>query len=132
MRKLSSALALITCPNCAFFDEPSVGLDPANRRKLWKALRLMLNSGNGCIILSTHRMDEAEALCDRLGILICGKEFAEGSPVQLKRYYGKGYRFYIKTKLIVERCQSIIIHFLCSCPVYHIKIQSTIIKYQKK
>jgi len=96
LRKLSSSLAIIGCQKCSFFDEPSVGLDPENRRKLWAVLQKLLQDTHGSIILSTHRMDEAESLCSTLGILICGQLFAYGTPASLKRGYGKGYRIYVK------------------------------------
>jgi len=95
LRKLSVSLAIIGRPTCAFFDEPSVGLDPENRRRLWTVLKKLLEDSNGSIILSTHRMDEAETVCAILGILICGQLFACGSPAALKRIYGKGYRIYV-------------------------------------
>ncbi len=109
LRKLSTAQAIIGAPRVAFFDEPSVGLDPENRRRLWSVLRLMLNQRENGIVMSTHRMDEAESVCTCLGIIVCGQLFAYGSPTLLKRIYGKGYRVYLKLQrglLQDNRCMS--------------------------
>eukprot|EP00826_Nyctotherus_ovalis_P038757 TRINITY_DN3651_c0_g2_i3.p4 TRINITY_DN3651_c0_g2~~TRINITY_DN3651_c0_g2_i3.p4 ORF type:complete len:136 (-),score=30.55 TRINITY_DN3651_c0_g2_i3:380-787(-) len=98
LRKLSASLGIIGAPRCAFFDEPSVGLDPESRRKLWNAFDELLQASRGSVVISTHRMDEAETVCNNLGILICGQLFAYGSPASLKKAYGKGYTVYVEYK----------------------------------
>lgn len=105
-RKLSVSLAMLGRPSCAFFDEPSVGLDPENRRRLWNVLRKLLEDSKGSLVLSTHRMDEAETVCSVLGIIICGQLFACGTPAALKRAYGKGYRIYVGSEHISDRMRN--------------------------
>jgi ATP-binding cassette, subfamily A (ABC1), member 3 len=70
-------------------DEPTTGVDPISRRSLFKMLKHLKNSS---IMLTTHRMDEAEALCDKIAIMINGKFVCIGSPGHLKQKYGEGYQ----------------------------------------
>ena len=72
-----------------FLDEPTTGVDPVSRRSLFKLLKHLKESG---IMLTTHRMDEAEALCDRIAIMINGRFVCIGSPGHLKQKYGNGYQ----------------------------------------
>ena len=67
-----------------FLDEPTTGLDPVSRAQLWNQIRL-LRSGGTTVFLTTHYMDEADALCDRIAIIDTGKIVAEDSPAGLKR-----------------------------------------------
>lgn len=60
-RKLVCAISLVGCPNAEFLDEPTTGVDPVSRRSLFKMLKSFTNSA---LVLTTHRMDEAESLCD--------------------------------------------------------------------
>lgn len=108
LRKLSASLGIIGYPSCAFFDEPSVGLDPESRRRLWNAFDQLLKSSGGSVVISTHRMDEAETACNNLGILICGQLFAYGSPASLKKAYGKGYTIYVtyRNSVKLKECKS--------------------------
>ena len=87
-RKICCAMSLIGCPTLEFLDEPTTGVDPVSRRSLFKMLRNLKNSS---LILTTHRMDEAESLCDNIAIMINGLFVAYGSPSHLKSTYGKGY-----------------------------------------
>jgi len=82
-------MSLIAGPNVEYLDEPTTGVDPIARRSLFACLKTMTNSS---IVLTTHRMDEAEALCDKIGILINGKFVCFGSPGHLKNKYGQGYQ----------------------------------------
>ena len=81
-QRLSLACALAGDPDVLFLDEPTTGLDPQSRRQLWDTLRKFREAG-GTILLTTHYMDEAEALCDRVAIVDHGKVIAQGAPKDL-------------------------------------------------
>jgi ABC-2 type transport system ATP-binding protein len=81
-QRLALALALVNDPQVVFLDEPTAGLDPQGRRSLWEVVRTMQAEGR-TIVLTTHYMDEAEALCDRLAILDHGKILRSGTPAEL-------------------------------------------------
>lgn len=80
-RKLSIAMALISQPKILFLDEPTLGLDVLARRELWKLIQTL--KGKMTIILTTHYMEEAQALSDRIGIMHAGRIIASGTPEQL-------------------------------------------------
>jgi ABC-2 type transport system ATP-binding protein len=86
-RRLSLAMGLIHGPEVAFLDEPTVGLDPQARRVVWDFVG-SLKKENKTIILTTHYIEEAEILCDRVGIIDHGKLIALGTPRELKRDIG--------------------------------------------
>lgn len=77
-RRLSVAISLIGSPLVAYLDEPSTGLDPSSRRLLWDVIKKAKK--RTAIVLTTHSMEEAEALCDRLGIFVGGKLQCIGNP----------------------------------------------------
>ena len=81
-RRLVLARALVNDPDLIFLDEPTTGLDPQARHLMWEKLRLLLRQGK-TILLTTHFMDEAERLCDRLQIIDHGRTLAEGAPHDL-------------------------------------------------
>ena len=81
-RRLSIAMALISEPEILFLDEPTLGLDVIARSELWDMIRLL--KGKITIILTTHYMEEAEALSDRIGIMKNGKLLVVGSAEELK------------------------------------------------
>ena len=81
-RRLAVAVALVGDPELIFLDEPTTGLDPQSRRQLWDVIRDLKGRGR-TIILTTHYMDEAERLCDRVAIIDQGKILALGSPADL-------------------------------------------------
>ena len=88
-QRLAVATALVGNPRILFLDEPTTGLDPQSRRQLWEIVRQFQQRG-GTVLLTTHYMDEAERLCDRLAIIDHGKIIAEGTPAELiKRYCGQ-------------------------------------------
>jgi ABC-2 type transport system ATP-binding protein len=87
-RRLQIARALVHQPQVLFLDEPTVGLDPQTRRKLWEIIR-DLHSKGMTILLTTHYMEEAEFLCDRVGIMNAGQIIELGSPDALKQKYGR-------------------------------------------
>jgi ABC-2 type transport system ATP-binding protein len=81
-RRLSLILALIHDPKVVFLDEPTVGMDPQSRRAVWDFIRELKREGK-TIILTTHYMEEAEELCDRVGIIDHGRLIALGPPKEL-------------------------------------------------
>lgn len=81
-QRLAVATALVCNPRILFLDEPTTGLDPQSRRQLWDIIRAFQREG-GTVLLTTHYMDEAERLCDRLAIVDHGQVIAEGSPADL-------------------------------------------------
>lgn len=78
-QRLAVATALVASPKVLFLDEPTTGLDPQSRRQLWDIIRCFQHDG-GTVLLTTHYMDEAERLCDRLAIVDHGQVIAEGTP----------------------------------------------------
>jgi lipooligosaccharide transport system ATP-binding protein len=81
-RRLSLARALINQPQMLMLDEPTTGLDPQARHLMWERLQMLMQEGKS-ILLTTHFMDEAERLCDRLLVIDHGKKIAEGKPRDL-------------------------------------------------
>jgi ABC-2 type transport system ATP-binding protein len=81
-QRLAVACALVGSPKILFLDEPTTGLDPQSRRQLWGLVRQFKQQG-GTILLTTHYMDEAERLCDRVAIVDHGKVIAIGSPFEM-------------------------------------------------
>jgi len=86
-RRLMIARALLHQPKLILLDEPTVGLDAQTRRRLWELIR-KLNAGGATIFLTTHYIEEAEALCHRVGIIHLGKLIALGRPSDLRRCLG--------------------------------------------
>jgi lipooligosaccharide transport system ATP-binding protein len=85
-RRLILARALINNPSLLILDEPTIGLDPQARHLIWERLRLLQAQGN-TIVLTTHYLDEAARLCDRLVIMDHGKILVLGSPAELVKQY---------------------------------------------
>ena len=81
-RRLDFALALIGDPELIFLDEPTTGFDPAARRAAWETIRALADLGK-TVLLTTHYLDEAQALCDRVAIVKNGRILAVGAPAQL-------------------------------------------------
>jgi ABC-2 type transport system ATP-binding protein len=81
-QRLAVATALVGNPRILFLDEPTTGLDPQGRRQLWDIIRSFQRNG-GTVLLTTHYMDEAQRLCDRLAIVDHGEIIAEGTPSDL-------------------------------------------------
>jgi ABC-type multidrug transport system ATPase subunit len=104
-RRLSVAISLIGSPKVAYLDEPSTGLDPAARRNLWGVVKAA--KAGKAVILTTHSMEEAEVLCDRLGIFVGGRLICVGNPKQLTTRYGGYY---------VRPCNV----FCCCCICVHV------------
>ncbi len=89
MRKLSVGIAFMGSPKLVVLDEPTSGMDPRSRRDTWEIIRK--NRKDKVIILSTHFMEEADILCDRIGIMHRGRLSTCGSSLELKEEFGAGY-----------------------------------------
>ena len=92
-RRLSVAISLVGDPKIVFLDEPSTGLDPENRRQLWDILSAI--KGKRALMITTHSMEEADVLCQRIGIVTDGMLRCIGPQVRLKTLYGGGYHLFI-------------------------------------
>lgn len=92
-RRLSVAISLVGDPKIVYLDEPSTGLDPENRRQLWDILAEI--RGSRAVMLTTHSMEEADVLCNRIGIVTDGMLRCIGPQVRLKTLYGGGYHLFI-------------------------------------
>ena len=96
-RKLTFAIALMNQPTLLLLDEPSTGVDPESRRFMWKNINELSNTGHKYnMILTTHSMEEAEVLCDRVSWLKQGNFICIGNPEKLKIQYSLGYKLHIK------------------------------------
>lgn len=110
-RRLSLACATIGQPQIVFLDECSTGVDPVARREIWKMISDMVTGGNlpleerTSVILTTHSMEECEALCPNIGIMAGGKLRCLGSAQHLKSKFGQGFQVEMKIKNI-ERTDS--------------------------
>lgn len=93
-RKLSLAVALIGDPKVLFLDEPSTGMDPEARRSLWSVIAEVARSRS--VVLTTHSMEECEALCSRVGIMVSGRLQCLGSIQHLKGRFGANYQIEVR------------------------------------
>jgi ABC-2 type transport system ATP-binding protein len=84
-RRLDIALGLVHSPGLVFLDEPTTGLDPQSRSNLWDHIRKLRQELSTTVFLTTHYLEEADALCDRVLVIDYGQIVAEGSPEELKR-----------------------------------------------
>ena len=99
-RKLSVAIAMLGNPPIVFLDEPSTGMDPKARRFMWDVIsRIATKRKRSSIILTTHSMEEAEALSTKIAIMVEGVIKCIGSIQHIKNKYGEGYEVEIKTVL---------------------------------
>lgn len=89
-RRLSVAISSIGNPRIIFMDEPTTGMDPVSRRDVWNLIQRLKR--NKVIVLTTHAMEEADILSDRLAVICDGKLKCVGTPLYLKNAYGDGYR----------------------------------------
>ncbi len=89
IRRLEIAQSMLHRPRMLFLDEPTLGLDPVARRTVWEHLTKLRKNYNTTIMMTTHYMDEADELCDRVAIMHLGKVAAIGTPAQLKAGIGK-------------------------------------------
>ncbi len=101
-RRLEIARGLPHKPKVMFLDEPTLGLDPASRESMWKYVKRLVHEEKVTVILTTHYMEEADMLCDRIGIIDKGKIVALDTPAALKAGLG-GDIIRLKTKDSIER-----------------------------
>src|SRR6202451_2813795 len=110
MQRLSIARAMMHDPQVLFLDEPSAGLDPQTRLLLWEIIR-EYNQRGKTILLTTHNMEEADALCQRLAIIDHGRNIALGTPTELKASVPGGYllrlRFGRQSPELLQRLQNL-------------------------
>ncbi|NXK06969.1 ABCAA protein, partial [Herpetotheres cachinnans] len=97
-RKLCFAVCMLGNPAVLLLDEPSTGMDPNGQRCVWKMVRAALKTKESGAILTTHYMEEAEAVCDRVAIMVSGQLRYIGSVQYLKNKFGKGFLLEIKVK----------------------------------
>ncbi|XP_009805247.2 ATP-binding cassette sub-family A member 10 [Gavia stellata] len=97
-RKLCFAVCMLGNPVVLLLDEPTTGMDPNGQRCVWKMIRAALKTKETGAILTTHYMEEAEAVCDRVAIMVSGQLRCIGSIQYLKNKFGKGYLLEIKVK----------------------------------
>jgi ATP-binding cassette subfamily A (ABC1) protein 3 len=99
-RRLSAAMALIGDPPVVMLDEPTSGVDPVARRQFWKVIKSVQESGQA-VILTSHSMEECEALCSRLGIMVNGQLQCLGGVQHLKNKFAQGFSLIIKLKSLI-------------------------------
>lgn len=109
-RKLCVSISLIGDPSIVFLDEPSTGMDPVSRRKMWQIISSTME--NRSVILTTHSMEEAEALCSRIGVMVNGELVALGPAQHLKSVFGRGFSMTIKcsSRDLAEIAEMLIVH----------------------
>eukprot|EP00759_Apiculatamorpha_spiralis_P010337 PhF_6_TR17090/c0_g1_i1/m.26263/K05643/ABCA3; ATP-binding cassette, subfamily A (ABC1), member 3 len=127
-RKLSIAIAMIGGPPVLFLDEPSAGMDPVARRGLWNALQEF--SVGRSVILTTHHLEEVEALCHRVAIMVDGALRCIGTLQHLKNKFGTGYDLDVKaiSEAHVESCKKYVLS-ICSTAVLE-EVQGTKLSYK--
>ncbi|XP_075031827.1 phospholipid-transporting ATPase ABCA7 [Calonectris borealis] len=94
-RKLSTAIALLGSPPVVFLDEPTTGMDPRARRFLWDCILSVIREGRS-VVLTSHSMEECEALCTRMAIMVNGRFRCLGSVQHLKNRFGDGYTVVVR------------------------------------
>ncbi|XP_071081913.1 phospholipid-transporting ATPase ABCA3-like [Haliotis cracherodii] len=98
-RKLSTAIALVGDPAFIMLDEPSTGMDPKARRQLWNVLSKVRECGR-TLVLTSHSMEECDALCTRIAIMVNGRFVCLGTPQHLKTKFGQGYTLIARMKTV--------------------------------
>lgn len=99
-RKLSVAIAIVGNPPIILLDEPSAGMDPEARRFMWSVVANIASQKTSAVILTSHLMEEAEALCTKMGIMVKGGIFkCFGSSQHIKNKYGIGFEVEIKVEI---------------------------------
>uniref|UniRef100_A0A8C0LKL6 ATP binding cassette subfamily A member 8 n=1 Tax=Canis lupus dingo TaxID=286419 RepID=A0A8C0LKL6_CANLU len=102
-RKLCFALSILGNPSVVLLDEPSTGMDPEGQQQMWQAIRATFKNTERGALLTTHYMAEAEAVCDRVAIMVSGKLRCIGSIQHLKSKFGKNYYLEMKVKTPEQR-----------------------------
>jgi len=113
-RKLCVAIALIGSPQLVLLDEPSSGMDAATKRFLWSVIKR--RTTNCCTVLTTHSMEECEALCGRIGVMVDGVLRCVGPLQSLKSQYGQGYKIDLRLNLEQSQPQQLVDFFRAVYP----------------
>ena len=123
-RRLSIAIALLGDPRILFLDEPTTGMDPVTRRRVWSMIKAAKRGR--VIILTTHSMEEADVLGDRIGVMSHGQLQALGSSLRLKNKFGAGYKLNIQVSPSTDNdavCDEVLgkvrLARIISSPLYH-------------
>ncbi|KFB51722.1 AGAP007504-PA-like protein [Anopheles sinensis] len=116
-RKLSTALALLGDPAVVYLDEPTTGMDPGAKRHFWNVMCHVRAEGQTALVLTSHSMEECEALCTRLAIMVNGELRCLGSAQHLKNKFSNGYFLTLKlkradTKQLAERNKQAVMRFI--------------------
>jgi len=102
-RKLSVSMALIGNPPLIFLDEPSTGVDPQAKRFMWNIIsKISTQRKKSSVIITTHSMEEAEALCTKMGIMVKGEFKCFGPSTHIKDKFGTGYEIEFKIRTLTE------------------------------
>ena len=96
-RRLSIGIALTASPNLLVLDEPTTGLDPDTRHKIWQVIDKIKSRGDKSVVITTHSMEEADSLCSRIGIVCDGRLKVLGNQVHLKNKFGSGFKLSLRT-----------------------------------
>jgi len=115
-RKLSTAIALVGDPPVVILDEPSSGMDPVSKRLMWKFISKTM--ANRSVILTTHSMEEAQALAHRIGIMVSGNLRCLGTTQRLQSRFGNGYELNIKLPCSDKKTVRDLIRYLKSFEVF--------------
>ena len=116
-RKLNVAMSLVAEPPIIFLDEPSTGVDPVARRNLWKIIQRIQAAGQS-VILTSHSMEECEALCDRLAIMVNGQFQCFGTVPHLKNKFALGFTILAKLTVTGD------ISFVLDITIKSIKVEA--------
>ncbi|CAF1258424.1 unnamed protein product [Rotaria sp. Silwood1] len=119
-RKVSAALAFMANPALVFLDEPTTGLDAAAKRKLWKVIRAARDVGL-TIIMTSHSMEECEALCTKIGIMKMGQFMCLGNLQHLRNRFGNGYA--VKVKVAGDNVDNVKVELMSDLPGLEIQDQ---------
>ena len=103
-RRVSLAIALCGDPSVIFLDEPTTGLDPETKRIMWSLVDFFSKSER-CLVLTTHSMEEADALCGRIGIMAHGALRCLGTSLHLKTKFGRGYKLEVALDESAAACE---------------------------
>eukprot|EP01015_Nassula_variabilis_P027738 TRINITY_DN5724_c0_g1_i2.p1 TRINITY_DN5724_c0_g1~~TRINITY_DN5724_c0_g1_i2.p1 ORF type:complete len:166 (-),score=33.72 TRINITY_DN5724_c0_g1_i2:39-536(-) len=125
-RRLSVAISTIGEPEIIILDEPTTGMDPKNRRKIWDLIH-KLKKGR-VILLTTHAMEEADALSDRIAVIVDGSLKCIGTPLYLKSTFGEGYRLTLTSEVEqVNQLKQLIGNLIPSCHFLDISAGNVVI-----
>ncbi|XP_012735452.2 phospholipid-transporting ATPase ABCA1 isoform X1 [Fundulus heteroclitus] len=131
-RKLSTAISLIGAPPVIFLDEPTTGMDPKAKRFLWNCILSVTKEGRA-VVLTSHSMEECEALCTRMAIMVNGRFQCLGSVQHLKNRFGDGYTIILRladTKSDPESCP-VDAYMRTSFPIIELKERhQSVLQYQ--